>query len=139
MRDIGTILSLGVLDNHDVERTTPAKEKRKTQQERHLTTGLDKVRTSRLPQKEEPQLNRETEPGNFGFSDDLLFMISSRATSKAETTRSDIKNSRPTTTQGKSSFYSCNKKPRAKQAIDPTRLRRPPHRTANPKDTGQNG
>ncbi|WZY78573.1 hypothetical protein YC2023_024957 [Brassica napus] len=90
-----------------------------TQQERHLTTGLDRVRTSRLPQKEKPQLNRETEPGNFGFPGDLLFMISSRATSKAETTRSDIKNSRPTTTQGKSSFYSCNKKPRAKQAIDP--------------------
>ncbi|WZY84348.1 hypothetical protein YC2023_030732 [Brassica napus] len=43
--------------------------------EQHLTAGLDRVRTSRLPQKEKPQLNRETEPGNFGFPDDLLFMI----------------------------------------------------------------
>ncbi|WZZ09516.1 hypothetical protein YC2023_095437 [Brassica napus] len=85
---------------------------------------------------------KETTKRKIKGIDDALERIlgfqyfSSRATSKAETTRSDIKNSRPTTAQGKSSFYSCNKKPRAKQAIDPTRLRRPPHRTANPKGHG---
>ena len=41
----------------------------------------------RLPQKEEPQLFRESEPGNFDLPDDLLLMIGSTKNSSKTTTK----------------------------------------------------